>query len=523
MNISVIEKSAAIEREYPEMYDGVAAEVKAGRYPQLWGLSSERALEWGYDSPKDLKTLLSIVYDELSNLGRFGEDARKENYVFQHIQDADYKLLKDEFQEASLRKFVGTYGVLMWVVLVSSDNKGQKNIIRALFLLYGSRGEKEAALVGVKKLPSIVINAINDLETAKLVVETIPSLLKRVPITVNNYLEDLPKLSRWEALGLVATGQFLEDDPSLKNGILTRYYEHVKSIEEKSSNQFTRSIPKYTAFKRVMAVTVILAPTGIIHPATENYDVLNDIVMYSHNEPIWMPSVHWEEYNPTRDSLKLFKIKYLEIIIKNHPNVNIATIIISPHDAYRELMSNSLNALRLLRYKYVDMKIIMWNIVYDRSLKANVIKAILNNEDVMTIIEKSNDTKGFWTVNAICNPPAIAKLIRASITISWDDILYALNISHEGFRYNALDDYDVYKNNLLYCVNFESLYYLLKTIDPTTITPDTNNILFKFIKILADDSPTKAKKLVRFIIDNRLYISVDEANDLAKKVSLKFK
>lgn len=68
MNITVTEKSAAINREHSDLYDGVVAEVTAGRYPQLWGLSSERALEWGYDSPKDLKTLLSILYDELSNL-----------------------------------------------------------------------------------------------------------------------------------------------------------------------------------------------------------------------------------------------------------------------------------------------------------------------------------------------------------------------------------------------------------------------------------------------------------------------
>lgn len=120
---------------------------------------------------------------------------------------------KGGLEETLLRKFVATYGVLMWVVLVSSGSPGQKNIIRALFLLYGTRGEKEASLVGVEK---------------------IPSTLKHDPITTNNYVQELQTLSRWEALGLIATGQFLEDDPSLKNGILTRYYEHVKSTEEKS-------------------------------------------------------------------------------------------------------------------------------------------------------------------------------------------------------------------------------------------------------------------------------------------------
>lgn len=84
-----------------------------------------------------------------------------------------------------------------------------------------------------------------------------------------------------------------------------------------------------------------LAPTGIIHPATEDYDVLRKIVEYYYNNlSIFMPSVHWEEYNLTGDVFKLLKINYPIIIIENHSNVNIANIIISPHVSYQEIMLN---------------------------------------------------------------------------------------------------------------------------------------------------------------------------------------
>lgn len=163
----------------------------------------------------------------------------------------------------------------------------------------------------------------------------------------------------------------------------------------------------------------------------------------------------------------------------------------------------------------------MQNILNHFALKVSVIKAILDNEDVMTIIEKSDDTRWFWIVNAIYNSPSTAKLITASVNISWDDIVYALHIIHIGRQNNIIYD-DEYKATLLSYVHFESLYYLLNTIDPATITPDTNNMLFRFIKILADASPPKAKNLVRFVIDNRLYDSADDASDLAKTVGLKF-
>lgn len=543
MAITPAQKVSLLESEYPELFQGISNEVAAGRYPPLWGLSAERALEWGYTTLKTQEALLSILYDELATLGCFGEEGRQENYVFQHIQDGDYAVLKGEkksgISEETIRRFVSTYAVLMWGILVSSGSDSQRNIIRALFLLYGTKSEKIASLVGAKKLPKAVIDAVSDMETAKIIVEAIPSLLKRGPITAANYLEDLANndITRWDVLSLVATGQFLFDDQSLKDGIISRLYAYIVAKSKKNNTGLNYS--EYLVLSSAQTVPHImgvLIPAGVIHPASENVNILQAFVNQSRDPTILLSeNVQWDDYNLAKDDNNLLhNISPHDMLyfMTKHPNIDPSRIISykSLSEMYKYAISDAKSIAPLIKSRYLNFDSI-YELISLISLNQRMIDILLNDDDVMTIIEKHTTTNGalFWPTVLIKGSSISAKAILDVVPMSVQEIMNAImrvNAAKGYYKFDSKKPQSEQLKNVRQRFNIESIYIALKNSDVDGFVAQ-NDLLLLVVAAFADSTLPSAKKLLRLILEKQLYLPDDHTyleesvEKLAERLSVK--
>ena len=306
MITSIVDKLRLLEKEYPVLYEGVKSSTSRnhhhkGLFPPLFGgMTAERIEVWGVEElSTNVDKILERIYDDLLNLGRFGEDSRNENHILQDILRGE-KIFKTA-DLGSTTLFIASYPTLVWALYVSATEEKQRHSIRILVLSEGTSAEIAYVLEGVKKLPRYVLTNVKSVAVAKQVLAHIN--IGEIIITQDNIYHTLYH-DPWMVFFSIASGTFLVDELLRGGNVLDILLDIISESIDYMQTQNTTNLTYMNNCIRVLNTALRIEIITFTNDSKNSLSHLLDILQGINKRTIrgeLIDASYWQHYNVDKD------------------------------------------------------------------------------------------------------------------------------------------------------------------------------------------------------------------------------
>ena len=436
MITSIVDKLRILEDEYPVLYEGVKTSTSShhkGRFPPFFGgMTLERIEAWGVEElSTNVDKILERIYDDLSNLGRFGEDSRNENIILQDILRGEKNFKTADL--GSTKLFMVSYPTLVWALYVSATEEKQRHSIRMLVLSEGTSSEIAYVLEGVKKLPRYVLRSVKSVAVAKQVfalshINNIGDII----ITHDNIYSTLYH-NPWMIFFSMASGTFLVNE-LLRGSILDLLLDIIGESKYYMETQNTINLTYMNKYIRVLNTALRI---GIITFTNDSKNSLNRLLgilqgIYKHTiKGELIDASYWQHYNVDKDPTLCIGIdfdardRFEDSFVANNPDFDYGRI-------FSEVPSFDEEIIPYIANRYTTPE--------DRNQA--ILKSVWNSADYDLVRFAdptiNNDTE--WAMIVLfCSPLRANKAMRLR-SVSTSDMLSALERIWNNSEYDGLTE-----------------------------------------------------------------------------------